>query len=78
MTRTTDVTLSLSARSSYFNSIPVDRAISVHHNGSTNHSANYTGVHVYTGMGGTTSGDLAYDVVHRLEDHRLEVPTYRT
>ena len=69
LTRTTDVTVSLSDRSSYFNSIPVDRAISVHHNGSTNNSANYTGVHVYTGMGATTSGDLAYDVVHRLEDH---------
>jgi len=69
LTRTTDSTLSLSDRSGYFNSIPVDRAISVHHNGSTNHSANYTGVHVYIDQCGETSGDLAYDTVHRLEDH---------
>jgi len=69
LTRTTDVTVSLSDRSSYFNSIPVDRAISVHHNASSNRSANYTGVHVYTGHGWETSGDLAYDVVHHLEDH---------
>jgi N-acetylmuramoyl-L-alanine amidase len=69
MTRTTDVNPSLSDRSSYFNSIPVDRAISVHHNASSNNSANYTGVHVYLGMGDSTSGDLAYDVVHQLEDH---------
>ncbi len=69
LTRTTDVDVSLSDRSSYFNSIPVDRAISVHHNASSNRSANYTGVHVYLGYGWTTSGDLAYDVVHRLEDH---------
>jgi len=69
LTRTTDVYVSLSDRSSYFNSIPVDRAISVHHNGSTNQSANYTGVHVYPGDCGATDGDLAYDVVQRLEDH---------
>ena len=69
LTRTTDITLSLPDRSGYFNSIPVDRAISVHHNGSTNHSANYTGVHVYPGDCSATDGDLAYDTVHRLEDH---------
>ncbi len=69
LTRTTDSTLSLSDRSGYFNSQGVDRAISVHHNGSTNHSANYTGVHVYPGDCDSTDGDLAYDTVHRLEDH---------
>jgi N-acetylmuramoyl-L-alanine amidase len=68
-TRTTDVYISLSDRSSYFNSVPVDRAISVHHNAASNRSANYTGVHVYLGHGWLTAGDLAYDVVHRLEDH---------
>jgi N-acetylmuramoyl-L-alanine amidase len=69
LTRTTDVDVSLSDRTDYFNSIPVDRAISVHHNASGTASANYTGVHVYLGMGWTTSGDLAYDVVHHFEDH---------
>ena len=47
MTRTTDATMSLSARYNYFNSIPVDRAVSYHHNASGTPSANYTGVHVY-------------------------------
>jgi N-acetylmuramoyl-L-alanine amidase len=69
LTRTTDVDVSLSDRTDYFNSIPVDRAISVHHNAAANRSANYTGVHVYLGMGWAISGDLAYDVVHHLEDH---------
>ena len=69
MTRTTDVTMTLSARSSYLNSIGVDRSISVHHNASSNRTANYTGVHVYIDYGWETAGDLAYDVVHRLEDH---------
>ena len=47
MTRTTDVDVSLTDRSNYFNSIPVDRAESYHHNASDNSSANYTGVHIY-------------------------------
>jgi N-acetylmuramoyl-L-alanine amidase len=47
MTRTTDVDMTLQARSDYFNSIPVDRAESFHHNASGTPSANYTGVHVY-------------------------------
>lgn len=47
MTRTTDVDMTLTARSDYFNSIPVDRAESFHHNSSGTPSANYTGVHVY-------------------------------
>jgi N-acetylmuramoyl-L-alanine amidase len=69
LTRTTDVTLSLPARSSYLNSLGVDRSISCHHNASTNHSANYAGAHVYLDSGWSAAGDLAYDVVHRLEDH---------
>lgn len=47
MTRTTDVYVTLTARSSYFNSIPVDRAESYHHNASGTPSVNYTGVHIY-------------------------------
>lgn len=47
MTRTTDVDVSLTARSDYFNSIPVDRSESYHHNSSASSSANYTGVHIY-------------------------------
>lgn len=47
MTRTTDVDVSLAARADYFNSIPVDRAESFHHNASDTPSANYTGVHIY-------------------------------
>ncbi|MCK4271888.1 N-acetylmuramoyl-L-alanine amidase [bacterium] len=47
MTRVTDATLSLSARSNLANSMAVDRCISVHHNASTSQYANYTGVHVY-------------------------------
>ncbi|MCK4273145.1 N-acetylmuramoyl-L-alanine amidase, partial [bacterium] len=69
LTRTTDIYVSLSDRSGYFNSIPVDRSISVHHNASVSAGANYTGVHVYLGEGWDPSGDLAYDVVHHLEDH---------
>jgi N-acetylmuramoyl-L-alanine amidase len=47
ITRETDATLSLAARSQLANAMAVDRCISVHHNASTNQSANYTGVHVY-------------------------------
>ncbi len=47
MTRTTDVDVSLTARSDYFNSIPVDRSESFHHNASGTPSVNYTGVHIY-------------------------------
>jgi len=69
ITRTTDVYLSLSARSSFMNSNGVDRSLCVHHNAAGAASANYTGVHVYLGDGWATDGDLAYDIVHRLEDH---------
>ena len=69
MTRTTDVYVSLASRSGYFNSIPVDRAISVHHNASGSPSANYTGAHVYIGYCGATSGNLADPIAHRREAH---------
>lgn len=69
MTRTTDVTLALSTRSSYLNSIPVHRAASVHHNASSSSSPNYTGVHVYPGTCFATSGNMAYTIVHRLNAH---------
>jgi N-acetylmuramoyl-L-alanine amidase len=47
MTRVEDITLSLAARSALANEMAVDRCLSIHHNASTNQSANYTGVHVY-------------------------------
>lgn len=71
MTRTTDVYVSLTARTDYLNSIPVHRAISIHHNASSTASANYTGVHVYPGTcpAPNNSGNLAYSTVQRLDDH---------
>jgi len=69
MTRTTDVYVSLTARTDYFNSFPVDRAISVHHNASGSPSPNYTGVHVYLEMCFATSGNMAYPTSQRIEDN---------
>ncbi|MBN2056929.1 N-acetylmuramoyl-L-alanine amidase, partial [bacterium] len=69
MTRIDDATVPLATRSSYFNSIPVDRGESVHHNASADPDPNYTGSHVYPGTCSSTSGNLAYDVAHRLDDH---------
>ncbi len=74
MTRTNDATMSLSARYNYFNSIPVDRAESYHHNASGTASANYTGVHVYwTSTNGClaaspNSRDMASKTALRLDD----------
>lgn len=74
MTRTNDATMSLSARYNYFNSIPVDRAESYHHNASGTASANYTGVHVYwTSASGClaaslNSRDMASKTALRLDD----------
>ncbi|MFB3850513.1 MAG: glycosyl hydrolase family 18 protein [Acidobacteriota bacterium] len=73
MTRTTDVDMSLTARSSYFNSIPVDRAESFHHNASGTPSANYTGVHIYwtdslgCGAASQDSRDMASKTALRLD-----------
>lgn len=69
LTRTTDVSLTLSARSSYLNSIPVHRAESIHHNASSDPDPNFTGVHVYPGRCFQTAGNLGYLVVHRLNAH---------
>ena len=72
MTRTTDVDVSLSARTTYANSIPADRFESVHHNSSGTPSANYTGVHVYddgtgTCPASTNSKDMAAKTALRLD-----------
>ncbi len=72
MTRTTDVTVSLTARTDYFNSIPVDRSESCHYNACGNCGANYTGVHVYddgtnTCPASATSKDMAAKTALRLD-----------
>jgi N-acetylmuramoyl-L-alanine amidase len=72
LTRTEDSTVSLTARTDYFNSIPVDRAESCHFNASGTVSANYTGVHVYADSSGNclasaTSKDLAKETALRLD-----------
>lgn len=48
MTRTEDVSLSLGGRTSFANSLNVDRFVSVHFNAASVRSANYSGCHVYT------------------------------
>ncbi len=72
LTRTTDVTVSLAARTDYFNSIPVDRSESCHYNACGNCGANYTGVHVYANTLGqcvasATSKDMAAKTALRLD-----------
>lgn len=72
MTRTDDSTVSLSARTDYVNSIPVDRFESCHYNSSGTASANYTGVHVYADSGGNcvasaNSKDMAKKTALRLD-----------
>ncbi|MBN2384649.1 N-acetylmuramoyl-L-alanine amidase [bacterium] len=63
MTRTDDTTLTLADRYNYFNSIPVHRAESYHHNASGNPSANYTGVHIYdNGTGSCPASDNSKDM----------------
>ncbi len=71
LTRSSDTTVSLTARSDYFNSIPVDRSESCHYNSSGTSSANYTGVHVYADSNGNcvasaTSKDMASKTAARL------------
>lgn len=72
LTRTGDSTVSLTARTDYFNSIPVDRAESCHYNASGTASANYTGVHIYddgtnTCTASATSKDMATKAAARLD-----------
>ena len=72
MTRTDDSTVSLSARTDYANSIPVDRFESCHYNSSGTASANYTGVHVYATSAGdcvasANSKDMAKKTALRLD-----------
>jgi N-acetylmuramoyl-L-alanine amidase len=72
MTRTTDTTVTLTARTDYANSIPADRFESVHHNASGTPSANYTGVHIYDNGTGSCpasadSKDMAGKTALRLE-----------
>lgn len=72
MTRSTDATLSLTARTDYLNSIPVDRAESCHYNASGTASANYTGVHIYdngtnTCPASASSKDMATKTAARLD-----------
>ncbi|TKJ41165.1 hypothetical protein CEE37_05725 [candidate division LCP-89 bacterium B3_LCP] len=68
MTRTTDVTLSLSSRANFMNSNDVDRSICVHHNSSSNPDPNWHLTYVAEGTGWATSGDLAFDISHRVTD----------
>ncbi len=72
MTRTADVTVSLAARTDYFNSIPVDRSESCHYNACGNCGANYTGVHIYdngtnTCPASANSKDMAAKTALRLD-----------
>lgn len=69
MTRTTDVTMSLAERSSYFNAQDVDYAACNHNNAAGAASADYTGSHVYLSACAGTSGNFAYDIVHRMNEH---------
>lgn len=65
MTRTSDLTVSLAARSSHFVNNGVDLAISVHHNGGAS-SANSTMAFIYCDRPMATRGALASRVVQRL------------
>ena len=72
LTRTSDATVSLTTRTDYFNSIPVNRSESYHHNACGSCGANYTGVHVYADSSGNclasaTSKDMAKKTALRLD-----------
>ncbi len=66
MTRTSNVLVSLSSRSSYLNSNGADRAISVHHNSVSDPSVNRTMNFVFCGFCFALAGDLASAIIQRL------------